>query len=340
MAAVIQRHIDLQGLHTLASPAWAENYVVLEQADDLPGLLAQATHSDWTVRVLGEGSNLVLGDSIDGLLIHQCCHGITLLDENDFSVSLSVAAGENWHNFVAWCLQQGYYGLENLALIPGTVGAAPIQNIGAYGVEVGQFVETVNCLDLETGERMLLSRNDCEFAYRDSVFKNRLRDKVIIKAVQFRLPRRASPVSDYPVLAQWLESRHIDRPGPQEIFDAVVMIRTTRLPDPKEIPNAGSFFKNPVVDEIRIVELLNDYPDLPNFPDEKGNNKLAAAWMIEQCGFKTRSGPVRVHHQHALVITNPGYRPAAEIHALAEEIVEVVESRFGIRLEQEPRSYG
>lgn len=341
MPAIIRRHVNLQGLHSLASPAWAENYVALEHASDLPALLAQARHSGWTVRVLGEGSNVVLGDTIDGLLIHQCCQGITLLDENEFSVSVSVAAGENWHIFVAWCLQQGYYGLENLALIPGTVGAAPIQNIGAYGVEVGGFIETVNCLDLETGERLMLSRNDCEFSYRESVFKNRLRDRLIVKAVQFRLPRRANPRCDYPVLAQWLESRQIHKPGPQEVFDAVVMIRTTRLPDPAEIPNAGSFFKNPRVDEGRLEELLGEYPALPHFSDESGGFKLAAAWLIEQCGFKTRSrAPVRVHKDHALVITNPGYRPASEILGLAADIVDAVQERFGIGLEQEPRSYG
>jgi len=340
LAAFIRHSVNLQALHTLASPAWAEHYVALEQAADLPSILEQARQAGWAVRVLGEGSNVVLGDTVHGLVIHQQCHGFTLLDENEFSVSLSVAAGENWHRLVAWCLQHGYHGLENLALIPGTVGAAPIQNIGAYGVEVGGFIETVSCLDLETGERLMLSRRDCKFGYRDSIFKNELRDKVIIKAVQFRLPRRARPSFDYPVLAQWLESRHIDKPGPQEIFDAVVMLRTTRLPDPKEIPNAGSFFKNPCVDDERLQALLGEHPELVNYPDGQGGHRLAAAWLIEQCGFKQAKGPVRVHKDHALVITNPGYRPATEIEALAADIVEAVEQRFGITLEQEPRSYG
>ena len=341
MAAIIQRDVDLQGLHTLASPSRAEHYVALEQPRDLPALLEQARQSGWKVRVLGEGSNVVLGEYLDGLLIHQCCHGINLLSENDLNVTLSVAAGENWHGFVAWCLQQGYHGLENLALIPGTVGAAPIQNVGAYGVEVGSFIESVHCLDLHTGERLILPRADCEFGYRDSVFKDRLRDRVMIKAVQFKLPRRATPRCDYPVLAAWLESRGIKDSGPEEIFDAVVMIRTTRLPDPAAIPNAGSFFKNPQLVEAQLDLLLGEYPDLPHYADEGGGFKLAAAWLIEQCGFKSRpAGPVQVHREHALVITNPGFRPAQEIQALAGEIVESVEQRFGIRLEQEPRSYG
>jgi UDP-N-acetylmuramate dehydrogenase len=337
---VIQRDVPLQSLNTLATPAVAECFAELEKAADLPLLLEQARQSDWQVRVLGEGSNVVLADRIPGLLIRQACRGKSLVEEDSDSVSLAVAAGENWHEFVDWCLQQGYYGLENLALIPGTVGAAPIQNIGAYGVEVGRFIASVQCRDLHTGEQSILLRGGCEFGYRDSVFKHRLRDRVIIEVVRFRLPRIPAPEYDYPVLNRWLQEHACQNPSPRQVFEAVTAIRSSRLPDPAEIPNAGSFFKNPIVDAAGLETLLAEYPDLPHYGDGP-NHKLAAAWLIEQCGFKQRlDGPVRVHPQHALVIINPERRSASDIERFAGDIVEAVAQRFGLRLEQEPRSYG
>jgi UDP-N-acetylmuramate dehydrogenase len=337
---VIQRDVPLQSLNTLATPAVAEYLAELKKAADLPLILEQARQSDWQVRVLGEGSNVVLADRVPGLLIRQACRGKSVVVEDDDSVSLAVAAGENWHEFVAWCLQQGYYGLENLALIPGTVGAAPVQNIGAYGVEVDRFVASVQCRDLRTGEQSILRARDCEFGYRDSVFKHRLRDRVIIEVVRFRLPKIPSPNYDYPVLSQWLLEHECHNPSPQQLFDTVTAIRRSRLPDPAETPNAGSFFKNPIVDATRLQTLLADYPELPHYGDGP-NYKLAAAWLIEQCGFKQRVDcPVRVHPQHALVIINPQRRSASEIEAFAAEIVGAVEQRFELHLEQEPRSYG
>ena len=340
LSPVIQRDVPLQSLNTLATPAVAEYLVELEKAADLPLLLEQARQSDWQVRVLGEGSNVVLADRIPGLLIRQACRGKSLVEEDSGSVSLAVAAGENWHEFVDWCLQQGYYGLENLALIPGTVGAAPIQNIGAYGVAVGRFIASVQCRDLHTGEQSILLSRDCEFGYRDSVFKHRLRDRLIIEVVRFRLPTIPAPECDYPVLKRWLQEHASQNPSPRQLFEAVTAIRSSRLPDPAETPNAGSFFKNPIVDADRLQSLLADYPDLPHYADGL-DYKLAAAWLIEQCGFKQRlDGPVRVHPQHALVIINPQRRSANDIERFAGDIVEAVAQRFGLRLEQEPRSYG
>jgi UDP-N-acetylmuramate dehydrogenase len=277
------------------------------------------------------------------LLLHQQCRGIATLEDSADHALLEVAAGENWHRFVASSLQSGLFGLENLALIPGTVGAAPIQNIGAYGVEVGRYIERVNCRTLPDGEALQLAGADCEFGYRDSVFKGHLRDAAVVESVVFRLPRTPRVEISYPALAAWLEGRGIDAPTPQQVFDAVVAIRRSRLPDPAETPNAGSFFKNPVVTDAALASLLRQFPALPHFPDtdRPGCHKLAAAWLIEQCGFKQfGDAAVHVHLEHALVIVNPQHRPGAEILALAERIVAVVEGRFGLRLEREPRCYG
>jgi UDP-N-acetylmuramate dehydrogenase len=342
----VRSHVSLQGLNTLAVPATAEYFSVLEKAADLPELLERARHSSWSVRVLGEGSNVLLGDHLDGLLIQQCCRGISVVEENPETVDVAVAAGENWHDFVRWCLQQGYYGLENLALIPGTVGAAPIQNIGAYGVEVGSFLRSVQCRSLARGEQLTLSQADCEFDYRDSAFKRTLRDQLIIEAVQFRLRKIPQPNTEYPSLAQWLEQHQLNTPTPEQVFAAVVSIRRSRLPDPAQTPNAGSFFKNPRIDNAALQALLEKYPGLPHYRDESAaapvdSYKLAAAWLSDYCGFRQRENtPVRVHPEHALVVINPQRRGAAEIVQFAGEIVASVEAEFGLQLEQEPRSYG
>jgi len=343
MSFDIQHDVSLQALNTLAVPSRAAHYVSLDTTAALPELLALARREGWPVTVLGEGSNVVLGEAISGLLLHQQCRGIAILEHTTDHAVLEVAAGENWHQFVAWSLQRGLYGLENLALIPGTVGAAPIQNIGAYGVEVGRYIERVNCRTLADGAALQLAAGDCEFAYRDSVFKGRLRDAAVVESVVFRLPRTPRVEISYPSLAAWLEGRGIGAPTAQEFFDAVVAIRRSRLPDPAEMPNAGSFFKNPVVADEALGSLLQQFPALPHFPDtgHPGRHKLAAAWLIEQCGFKQfGDAAVHVHPEHALVIVNPQHRAGAEILVLAERIVTAVEDRFGLQLEREPRCYG
>jgi UDP-N-acetylmuramate dehydrogenase len=334
----IREAVDLQSLNTLRVPSTAQHFAELEHPAELDFLLIEARLQEWPITVLGEGSNVVLGQDLPGLVLRQGCKGKNVLATTHTEVTLRAAAGENWHGFVGWCLEQGYCGLENLALIPGTVGAAPIQNIGAYGVEVGPFIESVHCRELPSGEPLVLERADCEFGYRDSVFKHRLRDAVLIESVTFRLPLSAAPVTTYPSLAQWLEEAGTENPTPQQVFDAVVAIRSSRLPDPAEVPNAGSFFKNPVVSASELARIEGDYPDLPRYDDPAGF-KLPAAWLIDQCGFKQREGDVRVHAEHALVIINPERRPAGDIAALAAAIRDAVADRFGIALEQEPRGY-
>ncbi len=336
----MQTNVSLQTLNTLRCPAQAEHYVDVTSPQQLRSALQVARERVWPVTVLGEGSNVVLGDQLPGLILAQRSKGIEITDKCDEAVRINVAAGENWHRFVGWCLQHGYHGLENLALIPGTVGAAPIQNIGAYGVEVSKFIESVQFCMISDGRTRELSAQECEFGYRDSVFKHALRDATVIESVVFRLPKVTSPVSHYPSLQDWLARAGINDPSPQQLFDAVVAIRQSRLPDPASVPNVGSFFKNPVVTDATWRDLHEREPDLPHYPDAQGV-KLPAAWFIDQCGFKQRSDrAVRVHSEHALVITNPEGHSASEIQALAEEIQAAVRARFGIELEQEPRSYG
>ena len=316
----IRRDVDLQDFNTLRAPAVARHLAELHTPADLEPLLLEARERDWPITVLGEGSNVVLGDVIPGLVLLQRCRGIEVESSTDSEVLVRVAAGENWHDFVRWTLDQGYCGLENLALIPGTVGAAPIQNVGAYGVEVKDFIETVHCRDLTNGRPVLYSQAECQFGYRDSIFKSGMRDLLLIEAVTFRLPRDRDPVTDYPSLADWLSERGIEAPGPRDVFDAVVAIRSARLPDPAETPNVGSFFKNPRVSAADFRRIQADYPDMPFFRDSEAY-KLPAAWLIERCGFKERSDPVR------------------EIMALAVEIRDAVFENFGLQLEQEPRAY-
>lgn len=342
MHEAIRSNVSLTARNTLGVSSTAEHYYALEKSADLPELLAIATDKCWPVTVLGGGSNVVLGERISGLVIQQASLGISEIERDESSVVLAVAAGENWHQLVEHCLEAGLYGLENLALIPGTVGAAPIQNIGAYGVEVGEFITSVQYRNLDSGQQHVFKRDDCKFGYRDSVFKHRLRDKCMIEVVCLRLSLKFRPRTEYPSLQAFMQQQTLDSPSAKQVFEAVVAIRSSRLPDPTHIPNCGSFFKNPQLGHDDLQLLLQNHPDMPYYDDAStGGYKLAAAWLIEQCGFKQCSaGKVQVHPQHALVVVNPEQASGAEIRKFAGQIVSSVEARFGIALEQEPRNYG
>ena len=329
---------DLSALTTLRLPAKA---TARRDVADLPALrdaLAFARAAGLPVIVLGEGSNVVFAGDVEALVLRYTATGRTVLAEDVDTVTLRVAAGEHWHALVARCLEQGYHGLENLALIPGTVGAAPIQNIGAYGVELAAFVEAVHAVRIADGGTLTLSRADCAFGYRDSIFKGALRDAVVITAVDFRLRRTPAPVTDYPSLREALAGRTA-APGPRDVFEAVVALRRARLPDPAVTPNAGSFFKNPVVDTATADRLARQYPAMPQF-EAAGGRKLAAGWLIEQCGLRGAEGEgVAVHPGHALVLVSRGGDGRALL-ALARRIQDAVADTFGCRLEIEPRVYG
>lgn len=337
MPLSILKQQDLTLFNTLGLSANASHLVRYQSGDNLTQLAALA-QSHRHVFVLGGGSNVVLPANFSGLVIKVESSGIHLLEATDTHYIIQAEAGQTWHEFVDACISNGWYGLENLALIPGTVGAAPVQNIGAYGVELQQYVHSLQAYNLHTATTLEFSAAECEFAYRDSFFKRQPMGQWLILRVRFCLPKQWSPVLTYPDL-----QRH---PGlssasttvtARQIFDAVSEIRASKLPDPAVLANAGSFFKNPIVDQEMYSYLKTNWPDLVAYPQINGGYKLAAGWLIDQAGWKgKRLGPVGVHSRQALVLVHHGGGSADHIHALANTISADVYQRFGVSLEQEP----
>ncbi|WP_305954801.1 UDP-N-acetylmuramate dehydrogenase [Burkholderia sp. SRS-W-2-2016] len=300
--------------------------------------------------VLGGGSNVVLTGDFAGLVLLVALRGRRVVREDDDAWYVEAAGGEPWHEFVAWTLEQGLPGLENLALIPGTVGAAPIQNIGAYGLEMCERFVSLRAIELATGEAVELDADACRFGYRDSFFKREGRERFVITSVTFRLPKAWQPRAGYADLARELAARgyaaSADQaddaaatatPTAQAIFDAVVAVRRAKLPDPLELGNAGSFFKNPVIDAAQFDALKHREPELVSYPQADGRVKLAAGWLIDRCGWKGRAlGAAAVHDRQALVLVNRGGASGAEVLALARAIQQDVREKFGVELEAEP----
>ncbi len=333
----IQYDFSLQRLNTFGIDAKAKAYLRVTSADMLTHIKSDAFLARLPKLVLGGGSNLLLTDDFPGLVLHMCTTGVEVAREDENTVYLKAAAGENWHQFVQWTLQQGLGGLENLSLIPGNVGAAPIQNIGAYGVELKERFHALTAFNLETGETLVLDRAACNFGYRDSVFKHALRDKAVILDVTFALPRNWQPNIQYADVAQELAAHGITAPNPQQISDAVIAIRTRKLPDPSIVGNAGSFFKNPLVSKAQRDALIERHPQLVSYAQTEGMYKLAAGWLIDQSGWKGKSlGAAGVYEKQALVLVNRGGATGKEIAALAAAIQADVMSRFGVMLEPEP----
>lgn len=318
---------SLQTLHTFGLPAFA---VALDSIYSLVGAkqqIHQLTHPAFYI--LGEGSNTVFLEDFSGTVFKMAIKGIAVREEHEHYV-LEVGAGENWHSLVEWCLARHIDGLENLALIPGTVGAAPIQNIGAYGVEVEQFIHSVDYLCLTSGEIKTLDRAECQFGYRDSIFKQHLAGKFIIGLVRFRIPKR------WQANAQYAELSALLNPDARQIFAKVVQVRQTKLPDPKKIGNAGSFFKNPVIHKSLYAQLQQRYPQIPCYSVDEQHVKVPAAWLIDQLGFKgKRSGGIQCHTTQPLVLTNDGSGTGQALLALARQIKQAVSQQYAIELENE-----
>jgi len=333
----IDASADLRALNTFGLPARAARLVRL---DDPAQIAALARQPDWHAMprlVLGGGSNIVLTGDFAGIVLKVAIAGRALVGEDEAAWYVRAGAGEDWHAFVCWTLAQGWPGLENLSLIPGTVGAAPIQNIGAYGLELGERLHSVDAVSLDDGAPRRFTAAQCGFGYRDSVFKHAAAGRWLITAVTFRLPRRWQPVTAYAELARELAARAIDAPTPHDIAAAVIAIRRRKLPDPACIGNAGSFFKNPLVDAATLERLLARHPDLPHYPQPDGRHKLAAGWLIERCGWKGRDlGPVGCFERQALVLVNRGGASGADVLRLARAIEDDVFGRFGVRLAPEP----
>lgn len=331
----IRRNISLRPYNTFGIDAKAERFAVLRSEEDLRAILPANIAP---LHLLGGGSNVLLTKDLDGLVLHNALKGIEVERETDAEVLVSAGAGEVWHELVLWSLAQNFGGLENLSLIPGTVGAAPIQNIGAYGAELKDVFEKLEAYHLESGERLVFSAEACKFGYRNSIFKNELKGHCLITRVWFRLSKAPTLNLTYKTLADSLRNKGITQPGIREVSEAVIAIRRSKLPDPGQIGNAGSFFKNPEVPVQLYQALKEEYPDLVAFP-LPGNDervKLAAGWLIDKAGWKGhRAGDAGVHEKQALVLVNYGKASGKDILSLAQQIQADIQEKFGVSLEPE-----
>lgn len=286
--------------------------------------------------ILGGGSNILFTKDFDGLILKNEIKGIETVKEDEDHVYLKVGAGENWHQFVMYCIEHHHAGVENLSLIPGNVGASPMQNIGAYGVEIKEVFESLEAYHLKDRKVVTFSTNDCEFGYRESVFKRKYKDQFAILNVTFRLNKKPTFNTTYGAIEQELEKMGVKELSIQSISQAVINIRSSKLPDPNEIGNAGSFFKNPTVDKLKFQALKKDFPSIIGYTISPQTVKLAAGWLIEQCGWKGyRRGDAGVHDRQALVLVNYSTAKGVEIFELSEEILNSVDKKFGVRLERE-----
>lgn len=333
----IQSEACLETLNTFGIAARARAYLAVESAATLRALRTDPALSALPRLVLGGGSNILFTRDFPGLVLHMRNRGIEVVGADADTTYVRAAAGENWHRFVLWTLEQGLPGLENLSLIPGSVGAAPIQNIGAYGIELRERFHALRAFDFASGEVLVLGGAECAFGYRDSVFKHGLADRAVVLDVTFALPRRWQANLAYAEVAAELEARGIATPGPRDISEAVIAIRSRKLPDPARLGNAGSFFKNPLVPAAQRDALRERYPDLVSHVQADGSFKLAAGWLIDRCGWKGKTlGAAGVYEKQALVLVNRGGARGQDVLALARAIQADVQDRFGVRLEPEP----
>ncbi|WP_026354297.1 UDP-N-acetylmuramate dehydrogenase [Massilia niastensis] len=327
----------LVSLNTFRIPARARHYLRIAGAGELAAVRADPQLSRLPRLVLGGGSNLLFTRDFDGLVLHMAGQGREIVGEQDGKVLVRAQAGENWHGFVRYTLEQGLGGLENLSLIPGTVGAAPIQNVGAYGTETKDVFHSLTAYDMASGELRTLDGAACRFAYRDSIFKHPEGRELVVLDVTFALPAAWQPNLRYAELAQAARDAGLAHPSPREVGGLVEAIRRRKLPDPAEIGNAGSFFKNPVVTGEHCARLLAQFPNLVHHAQPDGSEKLAAGWLIDQCGWKGRSmGAAGVYPKQALVLVNLGGASGAEVARLAAAIQADVQARYGVLLEPEP----
>ncbi len=332
----IVENASLEGRNTFRVATRTNLLIDVRRSEALAELFGYAMLKNGPLLVLGEGSNILFTRDWPGVVLSMAALGIKILDEDANQARVRVEAGESWNDFVRWSLTHGYRGLENLVLIPGTVGAAPIQNIGAYGVEVREFIDVVEAWDRQINQLVRLDNADCAFAYRDSVFKHE-RDRYIVTAVEFLLPRQRELQIGYAGVQEELDALGIDAPTASAVAEAIARLRTRKLPNPAVVGNAGSFFKNPLVDQDLAESLRRKHPGMPVWKSADLRAKLSAAWLIETCGFKgLKQGHAAVSEQHALVLINLGKATGSEIWALAEHIRSGVMQRFGVSLEAEP----
>lgn len=331
----IQENIALKAYNTFGVPAKARYFVEITGLEQLQKVLQLTAYPE--KMVLGGGSNVLLTRDVNALVMHLTLKGIALVEEDDDAVIIEVMAGENWHQLVLWSLEQGYGGLENLSLIPGNAGAAPLQNIGAYGVELKDVFVSCNAMDRETGERVRFDRQACAFGYRDSLFKRAAKDRYVITSLRLKLTKQNHKrTTAYGAIKAELHKNGIVDPTPRDISNAVIAIRQSKLPDPRQLGNSGSFFKNPVISKNHFEALITAHPRAPYYEVEGGDFKIPAGWLIDECGFKgKRFGAAGVYEKQALVLVNHGSATGAEILGLAQRIQREVNRKFGIEIQPE-----
>lgn len=331
----ITRDVSLKKLNTFGIDVSAKYFVEVSSIVELRTLIATSEFRNNERLILGGGSNILFTKNWDGIIVKNNLFGKDIIEESENVVRVRIMSGENWHEAVMWATENGWSGIENLALIPGTVGATPVQNIGAYGVEIKETIETVGVVDLATAEEKEFTESECKFGYRDSIFKNEAKGKYFITYVILKLSKTPNLRTDYGAIKSQLAEMGIDVPNLANIRDAVIAIRRSKLPDPAVIGNAGSFFKNPIVSQSEFEKLAATYPEIPHFETVEGI-KIPAGWLIEQAGWKgKRLGNVGVHEKQALVIVNHGDASGEEVKNLAYAVIDSVKEKFDIQLEPE-----
>ncbi|HPS21732.1 MAG TPA: UDP-N-acetylmuramate dehydrogenase [Candidatus Paceibacterota bacterium] len=343
----IQKDYDLTDLSTFHVKVKAKLFCEINTEQDFLDLIQTDEYKNNQKLFIGGASNILFTKDFDGIVVCNRLKGIEITiptskrvgtptgNVGEDFVYIKAMGGEIWHDFVLFAVNKNYWGVENLSLVPGTVGAAPVQNIGAYGTEVKDTIENVEALDVETGSKTIFSKDECEFAYRESVFKNKLKGKYFITAVVFKLSKIPKTNITYRALKDYLEKNNLTVKNAKDVSDIVSEIRRTKLPDPKVLGSAGSFFKNVYVDSAKLAELKKEYETVPAF-EENGKIKIPSGWLIEQCGWKgKRVGNVGVHDKQALVLVNHGGATGEEVLALANEIVDSVYKKFGLKISPE-----
>ena len=330
----IKKDFSLKNYNTFRTDAYANYFVECETIDELKQVLKKSEFKEKSRLVIGGGSNLLFTSDYQGVVIYPNIKGIEKIKENDSRVYIKAFCGENWDQFVEFCVDRNYGGVENLSLIPGKVGAVPIQNIGAYGVEAKDSIVRIEALEIKSGRIKRFTKEECKFGYRDSIFKNVYKNKYIIIAVIFELSKNPELVTDYGTITKELSK--YKQKNLKTIREIIIKIRKSKLPDPEEIGNAGSFFKNPVVNRKKFLEIKDNYPDMPFYTLSDNSIKIPAGWMIEECGWKGKhEGAVGVYEKQALILVNFGDASGKEIYELSQKIKSDVYNRFSILLEEE-----
>jgi UDP-N-acetylmuramate dehydrogenase len=331
---MLQENVNLKPFNTFGITVHSKYFATFSSVKVLQTLLSEV--KDRNLLILGGGSNVLFQGDYDGVILRNEIKGIELIQETDKEVILKVGAGENWHELVLHAIKKGWGGIENLSLIPGSVGASPMQNIGAYGVEIKDVFESLEALEIATGQIRTFSHEDCQFGYRESVFKKELKDKFVITSVNYKLRRSSQLNTSYGAIEEELNLRNITEPSIKDVSDAVIAIRQSKLPDPKKIGNAGSFFKNPVIPTKQYVELQKRYANIPSYKVDELNVKVPAGWLIDQSGWKGKTiGDYGVHRRQALVLVNYKDAKGVDILNLSEQIIQDIFEGYGIKLERE-----